>query len=110
MDVLNHTLKVNVKPKNLEDELSTSSDEEVALMRENILTTGTAEGKPRSRVRRTRRNRRAPNPEKWIAAWDDQLWTMWCMVRNFREDGGFQIMDKIETYADWCNLMWENTK
>ena len=48
--------------------------------------------------------------EKWMTAWDDQLWTTWCMIRNFRDDNGFEILDKINSYADWCNLVWENSE
>jgi len=101
MDTLNETLKVNVKPPpKEEDDDSLCSDDEVLDLREQVLTHG--------RIKKWRRNQ--PKYEMWIAAWDEQLWTMWCMMRNFRDDGCFQILDKVEDYSDWCKLVWDNTK
>ena len=99
MDTLNDTLKVNVKPPKEEDEDSAYSDEEVADLREQVLTHG-----------RIKWRRNQPKYELWVEAWDEQLWSMWCMIRNFRDDGCFQIMDKAESYQDWCRIVWDNTK
>lgn len=93
MNVLNDTLRVNVRPK--DPDLST--DEETEDLKEQVLYHGKII------------NGYTTNPDKWMAAWDDQLWTTWCMIRNFRDEGGFDFMDKIQSYADWCSLVFENS-
>ena len=98
MNILNDTLRVNMKPS-ADVEGSSSSDEEVMGMKDEIISTGHLSKKKWSHASR----------EKWISAWDDQLWTMWCMIRNFRDEGGFMILDKIDGYADWCDMVWENS-